>query len=59
MVGEAWTVIAGSGAAFQNQGKPRPVIKVGDVGSCGVVEITDIIFSTVGPGKHIISLKSR
>lgn len=42
-------MIAGSGAAFQDQNKPRPVIKVGDAGSCGVVEITDIIFSTIGP----------
>ncbi|KAF9458677.1 glycoside hydrolase family 55 protein [Collybia nuda] len=54
IVGEAWAVIAGSGAAFQNQDSPQPVVKVGDVGSCGVVEITDVIFSTIGPAAGAI-----
>ncbi|KAJ7197151.1 exo-beta-1,3-glucanase, partial [Mycena pura] len=49
MVGEAWSVIAGKGAAFQNINSPQPVVQVGAPGSTGVVEITDIIFSTIGP----------
>ncbi|KAJ7777561.1 exo-beta-1,3-glucanase [Mycena maculata] len=49
MVGEAWSVIAGKGAAFQNINSPQPVVQVGAPGSSGVVEITDIIFSTIGP----------
>lgn len=57
IVGEAWTVIAGSGSFFQDQDKPQPVIKVGESGSCGVAEITDIIFSTIGPGKSLVSQK--
>ena len=50
IVGEAWSVIAGSGKAFQSQYDPTVVVKVGQSGSQGVVEITDMIFTTVGPG---------
>jgi glucan 1,3-beta-glucosidase len=49
IVGEAWSVIAGKGAAFQNVNSPIPVVQVGAPGSSGVAEISDIIFSTVGP----------
>ncbi|KAJ7722998.1 exo-beta-1,3-glucanase [Mycena maculata] len=49
MVGEAWSVIAGKGAAFQNINSPQPVVQVGAPGSSGLLEITDIIFSTIGP----------
>ncbi|KAF9466652.1 exo-beta-1,3-glucanase [Collybia nuda] len=49
IVGEAWSVIAGSGSAFQNQNSPQAVIRVGDPNSQGIVEISDIIFATVGP----------
>jgi hypothetical protein len=49
MVGEAWSVIAGKGSKFQDMNNPQPVVQVGAPGSSGVVEITDIIFSTIGP----------
>ncbi|KAJ7926053.1 exo-beta-1,3-glucanase [Mycena leptocephala] len=49
MVGEAWSVIAGKGSTFQDMNSPQPVVQVGAPGSSGVVEITDIIFSTIGP----------
>ncbi|KAF8203427.1 exo-beta-1,3-glucanase [Mycena galopus ATCC 62051] len=49
MVGEAWSVIAGTGSAFQDMNDPQPVVRVGAPGSSGLVEITDIIFSTIGP----------
>ncbi|KAG5639950.1 hypothetical protein DXG03_002249, partial [Asterophora parasitica] len=57
IVGEAWSVIAGSGAAFQDQANPQVVVKVGETNSQGVVEITDIIFATVGPGMVYASQK--
>lgn len=50
VVGEAWSVIAGSGHAFLNQDEPQVVVRVGEKGSQGVVEITDMLFTTVGPG---------
>ncbi|KJA27068.1 glycoside hydrolase family 55 protein [Hypholoma sublateritium FD-334 SS-4] len=49
MVGEAWSVIAGKGAAFENVNVPTPVVRVGAPGSQGIMEITDIVFTTVGP----------
>ncbi|KAJ7349193.1 exo-beta-1,3-glucanase [Mycena albidolilacea] len=54
VVGEAWSVISGAGPAFQDQNKPQVVVRVGEPGSRGVVEITDIIFSTVGPAPGAI-----
>ena len=50
LVGEAWSVLAGSGPAFQDQDNPQVVFKVGEEGSQGIIEITDVLFSTVGPG---------
>jgi glucan 1,3-beta-glucosidase len=50
LVGEAWSVLAGRGPAFQDQDNPQVIIKVGEEGSQGIIEITDIVFSTVGPG---------
>ncbi|KAJ7702300.1 beta-1,3-glucanase [Mycena rosella] len=54
IVGEAWSVISGAGRAFQDQNNPQVVVRVGDPGSRGVVEISDIIFSTVGPAPGAI-----
>ncbi|KAJ3904375.1 exo-beta-1,3-glucanase [Lentinula edodes] len=49
MVGEAWSVIAGSGSAFEDQSNPQVVVQVGAENSQGIMEISDIIFTTVGP----------
>ncbi|KAJ3895883.1 exo-beta-1,3-glucanase [Lentinula edodes] len=49
MVGEAWSVIAGSGSAFEDQNNPQVVVQVGAENSQGIMEISDIIFTTVGP----------
>jgi hypothetical protein len=54
IVGEAWSVIAGKGSAFQDEANPQPVVKVGSAGSSGPVEITDMIFSTIGPAAGAI-----
>ena len=43
-------MLAGSGPAFQDQDNPQVVFKVGQEGSQGIIEITDVVFSTVGPG---------
>ncbi|KAH9484138.1 putative glucan endo-1,3-beta-glucosidase [Psilocybe cubensis] len=54
IVGEAWSVIAGKGSAFQNQNSPTPVVKVGESNSQGIVEITDMLFTTIGPAAGAI-----
>jgi glucan 1,3-beta-glucosidase len=57
IVGEAWSVIAGKGAAFNSQSNPTPVVRVGASGSSGIIEITDMLFTTVGPGEqHLFEL---
>ncbi|TFK54506.1 exo-beta-1,3-glucanase [Heliocybe sulcata] len=54
IVGEAWSVIMGSGSAFQNQNSPEAVVRVGDTNSQGVLEISDILFTTRGPAAGAI-----
>jgi glucan 1,3-beta-glucosidase len=54
LVGEAWSVLAGKGPAFQDQLNPRVVFQVGERGSQGVTEITDVVFTTVGPAAGAI-----
>ncbi|KAF7353606.1 Exo-beta-1,3-glucanase [Mycena venus] len=49
IVGEGWSVIAGKGSAFQDVNNPQVVVRVGAAGSTGVVEISDIVFKTIGP----------
>ncbi|KAF8800084.1 glycoside hydrolase family 55 protein [Phlegmacium glaucopus] len=57
MVGEAWSVLSGRGPAFQDQDNPQVVFKVGEEGSQGILEITDIVFSIVGPAAGAIILE--
>ena len=55
IVGEAWTQIMGTGNTFTDYNNPRPVVQVGAPGSTGLLEITDIIFTTRAPGKKFYS----
>lgn len=49
LVGEGWSVLAGKGQKFQSQSDPTVVFRVGEPGSVGQTEITDVLFTTVGP----------
>lgn len=51
IVGEAWSVIMGGGPAFEDSRNPRVVVRVGNPGDQGVMEISDMIFATRGPGE--------
>lgn len=51
MIGEAWSTIMATGTAFANASSPQVAIQVGAPGSTGIVEISDMIFTTRGPGK--------
>ena len=51
ILGEAWSTILGYGSHFQDQENPKVVIKVGEVGSSGVTEVSDIVFGTKGPSE--------
>ena len=49
ITGEIWPVILAAGAAFGDPLKPKPVFRIGQEGDVGTVEISDMIFATVGP----------
>jgi glucan 1,3-beta-glucosidase len=51
VVGELWTVIMGQGYSFADPYHPVPVIRVGERCSRGVLEISDMVFSTRGSGR--------
>ncbi|THH06760.1 hypothetical protein EW145_g3870 [Phellinidium pouzarii] len=53
IVGEAWSVLMGT-SAFSDMNNPKPVIRVGDTNSQGVLEITDFVFTTRGPAPGAI-----
>jgi glucan 1,3-beta-glucosidase len=57
MVGEVWSVLMGSGSAFQDASNPVPVFKVGNPGDAGVLEITDLIFTVRGPAPGAVIME--
>jgi glucan 1,3-beta-glucosidase len=48
IVGEAWSEIMGSGDKFADISNPKVMVKVGNAGETGVVEISDMLFT----GEH-------
>jgi len=56
IVGEAWSVIMAGGSAFSDQNNPRAVIQAGAANSQGVLEISDMVFTTAGPSTRGNSL---
>lgn len=57
LVGEAWSVILGGGPAFADVRNPRVVVRAGEPGSRGVLEISDVVFATRGPAPGAIVLE--
>lgn len=57
LVGQSWAQIMGSGVKFQNANAPYPVIKVGNVGDVGNVEIQDLLFTVRGPAAGAVILE--
>jgi glucan 1,3-beta-glucosidase len=49
ITGEIWPLIMAGGTFFKNQASPQPVFQVGQPGDIGSVEISDLIFETLGP----------
>ncbi|CAL5866717.1 uncharacterized protein PFLUO_LOCUS927 [Penicillium psychrofluorescens] len=60
IVGEAWSVISGYGDAFCDASNPRPVVKVGNPGDVGLIEIQDMRFAVgeVLPGAKIVEVNA-
>jgi glucan 1,3-beta-glucosidase len=49
VTGEIWPLIMAGGPSFSDQTNPQPVFRVGMPGDQGAVEISDLIFETLGP----------
>ncbi|KAG0646887.1 hypothetical protein D0Z07_6304 [Hyphodiscus hymeniophilus] len=54
ITGEIWPLIMAKGTVFADQANPTPVFQVGQVGDTGCVEISDLIFETLGPAPGAI-----
>ena len=60
VVGEAWSVISGFGSAFKDTSKPKAVVRIGNPGDVGLVEIQDMRFSVseVLPGAKVVEINA-
>lgn len=57
ITGEIWATIMSSGSKWTNMANPQAVIRVGNVGSTGAVELTDIVVQTQGPAPGAIGIE--
>ncbi|KAK6356098.1 hypothetical protein TWF718_000473 [Orbilia javanica] len=48
IVGQSWSQIMGTGAYFNDINNPKVMVKVGNPGESGIIEIQDLIFTTRG-----------
>lgn len=49
IVGSSWSQIRGTGSYFEDEDNPKVMVQVGERGSFGRVEISDMIFTVKGP----------
>lgn len=56
MTGEIWPMIMvdGSSSTFSDPTNPQPVFKVGNPGEQGFLEMSDMVFETLGPAPGAI-----
>ncbi|KAK4233336.1 glycoside hydrolase family 55 protein [Achaetomium macrosporum] len=54
LIGEAWSQIMGAGPHFQDESNPQVVVRFGNVGDRGVMEVTDLLFTVEGPAPGAI-----
>lgn len=59
IIGEAWPRIMadGSSSVFNNMANPQPMIRVGNAGDSGLVEMTDLVVQAKGPAPGVILIE--
>ncbi|KIJ21365.1 glycoside hydrolase family 55 protein [Paxillus involutus ATCC 200175] len=57
VAGEAWSVMLGGGPNFQDEENPKVMVRAGEPYCTGILEITDIVFSTVAPAPGAIVIE--
>ncbi|RDW56893.1 pectin lyase fold factor [Coleophoma crateriformis] len=48
ITGQVWSQLVASGSYFADMASPKPMIQVGTTGDVGTVEISDILFTSIG-----------
>ncbi|KAH8812142.1 pectate lyase superfamily protein-domain-containing protein [Xylogone sp. PMI_703] len=54
IVGETWSQLVASGSYFEDASNPKVLLKVGNAGDVGDVEMQDLLFTTRGPTAGLI-----
>jgi glucan 1,3-beta-glucosidase len=57
ITGEIWPLLMADGPSFSDSSNPKPVFQVGQPGDVGNVEISDLIFETLGPAPGAIIME--
>jgi glucan 1,3-beta-glucosidase len=57
VTGETWPLIMASGDFFGDESNPKAVFAIGKAGDKGAVEISDLIFETLGPAPGAIMMQ--
>ena len=57
ITGEIWPLIMALGTAFNDVTNPKPVFRVGSPGDKGAVEMSDLIFETLGPAPGAVLME--
>ncbi|KAF4548363.1 Glucan 1,3-beta-glucosidase-like protein 1 [Elsinoe fawcettii] len=57
IVGEAWSQLVASGSKFGDPLNPRPMLRVGQPGQSGNVELQDLIFTSKGATPGLIMIE--
>lgn len=57
ITGEVWPMIMAKGTSFSDMANPKPVFQIGQAGDTGAVEMSDMIFETLGPAPGAIMIE--
>lgn len=57
VTGEVWPMIMAKGTSFNDMANPKPVFQIGQAGDTGAVEMSDLIFQTLGPAPGAIMIQ--
>lgn len=52
-----WSQIVASGKRFEDMANPWPMVKVGNPGDEGSVEISDLLFTSRGPAAGLVAIE--
>jgi hypothetical protein len=57
ITGEVWPMIMASGSFFANASNPQPVFRVGAANDTGSVELSELVFQTLGPAPGAVLIE--